>query len=230
MIVLYLLCVMALIGVMGVSLLDTSSVHLAATKTQVYRQLARYVADSGLEYAVAVMNRELQRNPGPFQDDDPGHPESPYTPGPPPFPIPWLRADPAQEVAGSELTLGPARWMAGPPVVNAGEEIASRYRMMFALAVQPTFDYTTVRQQMDVGIVPQFRIRCRGLVRGEADPITRVGSPNARILLGHSIAYLTVRVRMRRYDLNRCLAPMIERVCYDLDPGNPPIGPAYTDH
>lgn len=234
-VIVYATCVLALLGVLSLLLLDSADSALDANFSLVSTQLARYAADSGLEYAIAAVDAELSNNAngfrGPWQTVD-------YSP---PAYVGWMDPAGTEEAGGTKnhvhnltpasVALHGAKWdlPAGPTLGASGndvEVVASRFQLSFfismmsslnplndpadrALSYQNTFNRVMSNQNA------VFAIRSRGICRSGKDP--QPANPST-LLVGYATAVAVVRIGSLRPNG----MPRIERLTYELLPGNTP--------
>lgn len=219
-VILYATIALAMLGVLGVSLTDGSQSTMDAVQSSTYAQLARYAAESGIEYACSAMDSHLVQScptfdPSkipPISNDrlNPACAGASFNPcsASNAQSVGWAfpggqPGDPEQicpdgTLKNSQQNLSPNGWGTDTPTLVATtesdvERCAARYAMSFRLACSPTFNSNNVYNRIFNSSPPVqaiFHIRARGMVRGGADP----NNPGEPLLLGHCTLVAKVRV------------------------------------
>ena len=240
-VIVYATAVLALLGILAVVVLDSGEPAMDADLSLVTTQLARYAADSGIEYALAVVDHELSKNARGFISPwaDPTYTVPAYAQ--------WL--DPANGEGHVDLTpaflaVPPgiaahgAKWndpsgtpVLGTPAAPVGphdvENRASRFQLSADItltsSVNPTYDltdhslsYGNVNLRVMFNQDAIFAVRSRGICRAGNDK-TSVGSPTT-MLQGYAVAVQKFRVGSLRQNNQ----PRLDRIQYELLPMDGP--------
>lgn len=178
-ILVYAVGTLVLVSALGNTLLDTGGSELEVSKARMFQQLARVNADSGIEYGMGVISRELARarrgglQGGPWRDPTYEVPTNDCA-------LNWMKQYRAFTFFGGPLCPGlttSAEQMAEFSAIRmhelrsegegnlGGLRWASQFYL--ALAPEPTFD--RVRLETEVGNPHVFVLRCRGEIVTDPD-------------------------------------------------------------
>lgn len=245
-VILYATIALAMLGVMGTSMNDGSQSTIDAVQSSTYVQLARYVAESGIEYAISAMNWHLVQDCPTFDPVtltprdarlNPACAGTSFEPciGDNALSVGW--ADPAGRapdfekvcangtLRNEEILLTDDDYGKVPlPFTPAGAEAdvqttAAKYAMSFRLNATPAFNTLNVYNRIFHSIPARqaiFQIRSRGMVRGGRDP----NNPLAPMLLGHCTLVAKVRIGSADCTANgqRGGHARVQRICLDIVP------------
>lgn len=238
--IIFAACLLALLAIIGGSLVDSQDAALGTLMNESFVDLARYAADSGIEYGLGVIESEI--NSSDFSSAPPRLTGPMSDPGYDPVdPMDWVVHDGVGEAQFATFPFYPPAWDAAQPV-DADGFCASRYRLQAHLALYPTLSFTNMRERFEDPDPTKrdavFSLRSRGEVRGGRDPNASILSPTAIQLLSHSIVICTFRVTpappIGSCRDNRQLRGKIEILNYDLvdvRDGNPgDVFPPYQEH
>ena len=149
---LYAVAIMAIVSGMVTSMLSVAGAERELGKRRFYVQLARTAADSGIEYALGLINHELRSQTGPYYNT--GYdPDSTGTGD-----LRWMRAetqlaehrDRPQDVEFPVRTTSLMNQ-------NEGTSGSVRYMIQFQVTLWPTLNYANVTNPNTV-----FHVRSRG--------------------------------------------------------------------
>lgn len=217
-------CLLALLAIVGTSLVNSQDAALGTLVNEGLVDLARYAADSGVEYGLGVVEAEI--NDADFSTTPPILQGPMSDPGYEPIQtLEWMVHDMAGEARDADIPFFPRAWNdpANIPTDRDGY-CASRYRLQASLALYPTLSYKNLRERFEDPIAANrdavFFLRSRGEVRGGRDPNAGILAPDAVQLLAHSIVVCTFRVvpapPVTTCRDNRQLRGKVEVLNYDL--------------
>lgn len=216
-ILVYAVGTMVLVSALGSALLDTGAGELAVAKARLYHQLARVNADSGIEYGMAAIARELARarrggqQGGPWRD--------------PTFEVPtddcalnWMKHYRAYDffAAGKcpGLTTSPEQMAEFSAIrlhelkaEGQGETGGPRWTSQFYVALAPEITFDRVRLETEMGLPHVFVLRARGEV---LFPDAAGGPPE---ILATAYAFQTFTVEFP----DDCPTPKCTRQLWQMD-------------
>jgi len=213
-IILYALGTMVLVATLANVMVDSSVAEIETAKRHQYLNLARVAAESGIEYGLSVLNRELAGSiagVGPWSS--PG-----YDP-----PINWMKATDLMAAGEADVTVLEARPVTTTPLMWGGEGNigAPRLTTQSQLVLWPSFTYRNVKlATSDSGVPTLFHLRARGEVIYDPNPADAIPGT----LLGS--AYVVQTFMVPGISLT-CAQPFIRRLVWELEPDN--LGPVPTN-
>lgn len=209
-ILVYAVGTMVLVSALASTLLDTSAGDVAVAKARMYHTLARVNADSGIEFGMAVIARELARRNGPWRN--------PSYVTPPDCSLNWMR----HVFAGTPPNVAPASCSvttqeevaetSGQPLhqlqfESEGTSGGTRWVSQFYLALAPEMQFDRVRLETEMGNPHVFVLRSRGEVNF---PDPGGGPPE---ILATAYAFQTFTIEFP----DECPTPKCTRQVWQMD-------------